>query len=129
MPLLRFDIIEGRSDSEINKLLNASHEAILEAFEVPSRDRYQIVNEHKPSRMIVEDAGLGINRSKDVVLLQVASRPRSKEQKINFFRILADKLEKTCGLSSNDLVVTFLINQDEDWSFGMGRAQFLTGEL
>lgn len=28
-----------------------------------------------------------------------------------------------------DLIVTMMENSKEDWSFGAGRAQFLTGEL
>jgi hypothetical protein len=28
-----------------------------------------------------------------------------------------------------DLIVSITENDDEDWSFGHGRAQFLTGEL
>jgi len=27
------------------------------------------------------------------------------------------------------VVVSFVENGDEDWSFGLGRAQFLTGDL
>lgn len=38
-------------------------------------------------------------------------------------------LEARCGLSPDDLMVTLVENADEDWSFGRGRAQFLTGGL
>ncbi len=63
MPLLRIDVIEGRTDAELKALLDAAHRAMLAAFNVPDRDRYQIVTEHKPSRMIIEDTGLGIPRT------------------------------------------------------------------
>ena len=43
-------------------MLDAAHEAMLEAFGVPPGDRYQIVSEHKLSRMIVEDTGLAMPR-------------------------------------------------------------------
>jgi hypothetical protein len=36
---------------------------------------------------------------------------------------------KTCGIEQNDIVVSIVTNSDADWSFGDGRAQFLTGEL
>ena len=42
MPLLTFDLIEGRTEQEIRTLLDAAHRAVLRAFEVPERDRYQI---------------------------------------------------------------------------------------
>ena len=38
-------------------------------------------------------------------------------------------LAARCGLDSADLVVSITDNSDADWSFGYGRAQFLTGEL
>jgi hypothetical protein len=129
MPLLRFDLIEGRTDDELKTLLDAAHEAMLEAFKVPVRDRYQIVHEHKPSRMIVQDTGLGIERTDKVVMLQVTSRPRSREMKETFYRLLCEKLEAQCGIAPSDVMVDIVINGDEDWSFGLGRAQFLVGDL
>jgi hypothetical protein len=129
MPLLRFDLIEGRSDEELKDLLDAAHEAMLEAFKVPPRDRYQIVHEHKPSRMIVHDTGLGIPRTHKIVMLQVTSRPRSREMKEAFYRLLCEKLEARCGIPSSDVMVDIVVNSDEDWSFGLGRAQFLVGDL
>jgi phenylpyruvate tautomerase PptA (4-oxalocrotonate tautomerase family) len=129
MPLLRIDLIEGRTDAELRTLLDAAHRAMLAAFNVPDRDRYQIVHEHKPSRMIIEDTGLGIARTNEVVFIQVTSRPRERAAKENFYKLLAEELEESCGIASSDIVVSIVENTDEDWSFGLGRAQFLTGEL
>ena len=129
MPLLRFDLIEGRTDAELQTLLDAAHRAMLEAFKVPEGDRYQLVHEHKASRMIVEDTGLGIPRTKNVVFLQVTTRPRPREQKEAFYRLLTQELERSCGIAPSDVVISMVSNTDDDWSFGHGRAQFLTGEL
>jgi len=129
MPLLRFDLIAGRSDGELRVLLDAAHRAIVEAFGVPERDRYQIVHEHHASHMIIEDTGLGIPRTDKVVFLQVTSRKRKKKQKEDFYRLLCKELEKECGISPSDVVVSIVENGDEDWSFGLGRAQFLTRDL
>ena len=129
MPLLRFDLIEGRSPDELKTLLDAAHRAMLAAFKVPDRDRYQIVHEHKPGTMIVEDTGLGIPRTDKVVFLQVTSRPRGREAKQAFYRLLTEELEKSCAIAPSDVVVSVVENTDDDWSFGLGRAQFLTGEL
>ena len=129
MPLLRFDLIEGRDEAELKALLDAAHRAMLEAFKVPQRDRYQIVHEHKPGHMIVEDTGLGIERTDRVVFLQVTSRPRTREQKEAFYRLLCEELMRSCGIAPSDVVVSIVENTDADWSFGNGRGQFLTGEL
>src|SRR5688572_33482001 len=104
MPLLRFDLSEGRTDAELQTLLDAAHRAMLAAFKVPERDRYQIVNEYKPSRMVVEDTGLGIPRSDKVVVVQVISRPRGKEAKQTFYRLLTEELQASCGIAPSDVV-------------------------
>lgn len=129
MPLLRIDLYEGRSDNELTKLLDTMHAVMLEAFEVPARDRYQIVAEHRPSRMLMEDTGLDIPRTKDFVMIQVTTRPRSREMKETFYRRMAEELEKRCGVAPSDVMMNFVTCTDEDWSFGHGRAQFLTKEL
>lgn len=129
MPLLRFDLVEGRSPSELQTLLDAAHDAMLEAFEVPPGDRYQIVHEHPAAHMIVEDTGLGIPRTDERVMLQVTTRPRSRAMKEAFYRLLCERLQEKCGIAPSDVVVSMISNTDEDWSFGHGRAQFLTGEL
>ena len=129
MPFLRFDILEGRSDQEIAALLDATHRVVLATFRVPERDRYQIVHEHKPSRVRIEDTGLGFERTEKVVLLQITTRPRTTEEKTAFYRALCDELAHSCSIPPEDVMVNIVENMDEDWSFGRGKAQFLTGEL
>ncbi len=129
MPLVIFDIVKGRSVDQIAAMLDAAHAAMLESFGVPARDRYQIVNEHEASHLMVQDTGLGIERTQDVTIVRVVTRPRTQEQKTTFFRLLTDKLQAGCGIAPSNVVISLVVNDDEDWSFGHGRAQFLTGEL
>jgi hypothetical protein len=42
MPLVRFEVVEGRNENEIKSLLDATHRAMLSAFHVPERDRYAV---------------------------------------------------------------------------------------
>ncbi len=129
MPLVHIDLIEGRSHQEIATLLEAAHRALVTAFSIPERDRYQIVHEHPATHFIVQDTGLGIARSNRVVVLTVTSRPRTEEAKCKFYAELCRELEAACHISPSDVMVSMVINSDADWSFGNGRAQFLTGEL
>ncbi|QFY63505.1 tautomerase family protein (plasmid) [Rhizobium grahamii] len=129
MPLLKFHIYEGRSDEEIATLLDTSHAAMVRSFGVPNRDRYQLVTQHTARTMIAQDTGLGLERSPRFVLLEVVSRPRSREEKIRFYETLCLELSDRCGITAEDVMISFVQNSDDDWSFGMGRAQFVTGEL
>jgi phenylpyruvate tautomerase PptA (4-oxalocrotonate tautomerase family) len=129
MPLVRFDLVEGRSKEELQSLLDASHEAMVDAFQVPDRDRYQIVHQHPAHEMIIQDTGLGLERTKDVVVISLTSRPRTETQKEKLYQNLATYLQERCNISPEDLMVSIANNGDADWSFGNGEAQFITGRL
>jgi hypothetical protein len=129
MPLLYVDLIEGRAPADIRTLLDAIHDAVVEAFGVPPRDRYQVVRTHPSHEVVALDTGLGIERSDALVVVHVVSRRRSLEMKQRFYELAAANLAAKSGLDAKDLIVSITENGDEDWSFGHGRAQFLTGEL
>ncbi len=129
MPLVRFDLIEGRTKEELKTLLDVCHAAMVEAFEVPERDRYQIVNQHPEHEMIIEDTGLGFERTNKMVIISMTSRPRTDEQKKAFYDLLVKNLKEHCGVNPQDVMVSIANNGDGDWSFGNGTAQFLTGDL
>lgn len=129
MPLLRIDVYQGRTDDQLKKVLDGLHRAMVTSFGVPERDRYQIVHQHRMATMIAEDTGLDIPRTDAFVMVQVTTRPRSREMKEAFYRLAVEELEKHCDIAPSDVMINFVTCGDEDWSFGLGRAQFLTGEL
>ena len=129
MPLLRFDLIEGRDEKAIKKLLDAAHQAVLKSLGVPERDRYQVVHQHPAHELIVEDTGLGIERSRNLVLITVTSVQRTDTQKQALYKALVEELERQCGIDPKDVVISLVTNSRSDWSFGLGEAQFLSGKL
>ncbi|MBV5122374.1 tautomerase family protein [Bacillus halotolerans] len=129
MPLLRFDLIEGRDQKALQSLLDTAHQAMVEAFGVPESDRYQIVHQHPPNELVIHDTGLGFHRSKDLIVISITSKTRTKSQKEKLYALLAEKLEAECGISPEDLMVSITENGDAAWSFGLGEAQFLNGKL
>jgi hypothetical protein len=66
MPIVYYDILRGRTRDQIRALLDSTQAALVEAWEVPERDRFQVVTEHSPDEMIILDRGLGIERSEKV---------------------------------------------------------------
>ncbi|EEN84263.1 tautomerase family protein [Rhodococcus erythropolis] len=130
MPLVRIDLVEGRrTPSQLRVLADAVHQVMLDHFAAPDRDRYQIITEHQPHQIIVEDTGLGFDRTDDVVIIQILQQGRSELQKTNVYRALANGLESAAGLRPDDLIVSVSGNSRADWSFGHGVAQFLDGPL
>ena len=129
MPLVRIDVVEGRSEEELRRLADTVHGVMLDVFAAPPGDRYQIVTEHPAGRLFIEDTGLGFTRTDAVTVIQITQQGRSDRQKRAVYAALAARLEEECALAPEDLVVSITTNSLSDWSFGKGRAQFLEGDL
>jgi hypothetical protein len=72
---------------------------------------------------------LGYQRTDKLVFIQIFQQGRSAELKQAVYAELQKRLEKDCGVPGTDLIISCSANTKEDWSFGLGRAQFLTGDL
>lgn len=129
MPLVRIDVIEGRTPEALRTLADTVQAVLQDVFAAPPGDRYQIITQHPAGQIICEDTGLGIPRTDDLVVLQILQQGRDQQQKQALYRTLAERLEQRCGLAPSDLIVAVSGNGRDDWSFGLGRAQFVEGDL
>ena len=129
MTLIQVDLQKQDDKKRLKNILDTIHECAVEAFEIPERDRYQIVSQHDPEEMILLDTGLGFERTKDQIVVRVTSKQRPREKKEKLYSLLCERLNVNCGIPPKDLLVSITENSDADWSFGFGKAQFLTGDL
>ena len=129
MPLLKFDLVEGRDQQAIKALLDAAHRAVVKALGVPARDRFQIVYQHAAHELIIQDTGLGLKRTDNIVVISITSTYRTDEQKQKLYKALADELQRDCGIDPQDIMINLVNNSLSDWSLGCGEAHFLTGKL
>ena len=129
MPLVRIDVQEGRTPEALRLVADTVQDVMLDVFAAPPRDRYQIITEHPAGHIIAEDTGLGFERTDGVTVIQIFQQGRSEDQKKAAYRELARRLEELCGIAPTDLIVSVVANGRQDWSFGLGRAQFLEGDL
>ncbi|PZE38461.1 tautomerase family protein [Curtobacterium sp. MCPF17_031] len=129
MPLVRFDLATGRTPEAVRAIADATHQAIVDVYGIPERDRFQVITEHPPTQIIAQDAGLGFERTEGVVMIQVfTQRGRSDDAKQALYAAIHDALAGV-GVASEDVFIGYVENGPQDWSFGFGRAQYLTGEL
>ena len=129
MPLIRVDTFRNYSDEQLKTALDIIHQAAVNCFQIPDRDRYQIITQHAPNEMVLLDTNLGFTRSKDAIVIQVFSRKRSKEAKLNFYRQVATELTQALQIKGSEILISLVENGDADWSFGWGEAQFVSGKL
>jgi 4-oxalocrotonate tautomerase len=126
MPFVRIDLREGKSASYIQAISNAIQQAMVEQLDVPVRDQFQIISEHAPDHLVYNSSYLDVERSDDIVFIQVIlSTGRSTEQKRAFYARLAALLQENPGMRPQDVTIHLVENTREDWSFGNGEAQYL----
>lgn len=129
MPLVRIDVNAGRSSEELRGISDGIHQAILAEYRIPERDLFHIFTEHPEGQIRAQDAGLGFERSRGVVMIQIFTQQgRSQEAKSALFMKIATNLQ-SAGVAGEDVFVGYVENAAGDWSFGFGRAQYVTGEL
>jgi len=125
MPLVRISLREGKSDRYRQSIAAGVHQALVEAMDVPAQDRFQVITEHPAAGLIYDATYLGVQRSDDIVLVQITlSAGRKPGQKRKLFQLMAEILAKDPGLRPQDLMINLVETVWENWSFGNGEAQY-----
>ncbi len=70
MPLARIDLAAGKSADYRKTIGEVVYQAMMETLKAPKDDRFQIITEHTGDDFIVDPNYLGIQRSKDCVIIQ-----------------------------------------------------------
>ena len=99
---------------------------MVETIDVPPDDRFQMIHEHSPESLVADRRYLGIERSDDVVLIQITlNAGRTLEQKRALYRAIADRLAASSGLRREAIIVSLIEVPKENWSFGRGEMSYV----
>ena len=126
MPLVRIDVLEGRTDEELRRIGDSVHQAMVEQLNVPERDLFHVITRHTTATLQFNRHYLDIERSNQFVMVQVTlATSRTDEAKRAFYRRLAELLADRIGLRTEDGRRAGGGNERVDWSFGRGEASYL----
>jgi 4-oxalocrotonate tautomerase len=126
MPLVRIDLIEGKSPDYRDRLGEVVYKTLIDVLGVPERDRFQVVTEHKKAAMRYSPDYLGIDRTDDTVFVQITlNTGRPIELKKKFYKALADRFHDEVKLRREDVLINLVEVPKENWSFGNGEAQYI----
>jgi len=125
MPLARISHRSGKPAGFAKEVSAAVHEAMIAHFDVPRADLFHIVTEHVPGKsLIASDGYLGIDHTDDLVFVQLTvSAGRSLEKKKALFEAIAANVART-GIRPEDVIINLIETAKENWSFGLGKAQY-----
>jgi 4-oxalocrotonate tautomerase len=125
MPLVRIDLAAGKSANYRSTVGAVVYDAMIETLNVPKDDRFQIIAEHSAETFVIDPAYLGIQRTRDCIVIQVTLNDgRTVEQKRAFYKAVADGLHQRLKLRREDVVISLVEVRKENWSFGNGEAQY-----
>ena len=125
MPLTHISLRSGRSEAVHQAICDSVHAAMHETYDVPDDNEFLAITEHDAANFRYSKTYLGIARSDDVVLIQMtANNTRTPAQKQALFRRMAQLLEERAGLRPEDVFVNLVEVPKENWSLGLGLAQY-----
>ncbi len=125
MPFARIDLIRGKPAEYRRTIGEVVYKAMVEHLKAPEHDRFQVIAEHDAEDFIYDPSYLGIERTNDLVFIQLTLvGNRSVEQKRAFYSQVADELHERLKLRREDVLINLVPNGREDWSFGNGEASY-----
>ena len=126
MPLVRISLKRGKPPAWRQAIAEGVYQALRDSFDVPDKDRFVTISEHDDDDFIFDRSYLGIDRSDDFVIIQLTvSNTRPREQKQALYRRIVDLVSANPGLRPQDVFINLIEVLPENWSFGMGEAQYV----
>ena len=126
MPLTRVSLRRGKPAAYRRAILEGLYLAMRETFAVPEGDQFMTISEHDEDDFVYGADYLGIQRSEDLVIIQLTvSNTRPVEQKKQLYRKIVERLTENPGLRAEDIFINLVEVLPENWSFGLGEAQYV----
>lgn len=123
MPFVRISLPAGAGASGA-ALSDAVHQALVDTFDVPPDDRFQVIEELGAGGLVCTPSYLGIGHERPAFIQIVCSLGRSVAKKQALFARIAQLAAERAGWRDEDVIVHLVEVQKENWSFGNGLAQY-----
>ena len=127
MPLVRISLLAGKGEAFGRKVGDVVYQAMVDALNVPLKDRFQVITEHRRDSLIFDPEYLDIDRTDGFIAIQITlNEGRSVEMKKAFYARVAESLRRELDVRPQDVLINLVEVKKENWSFGNGIAQYAT---
>jgi len=125
MPFTQIQLKKGKSPEFRRALMDQVYLAMRETIAIPEDDRFATISEIEADNYNNSGSYAGIDRSDDVVFIQITlNAGRSVEKKKALYAEIAKRLASDPGIRTEDIVISLVEVAMEDWSLGNGIAQY-----
>ncbi len=125
MPLVRISLDRKFSKKTKDIISTSVHQTLMQEFNVPHNDYFQIIEELNTSQIKYPESYLGIHHSSEIIFIQIiAALGRSIDQKRRLYKKIAERIERGTEITKNNVFIVLLENAGaENWSFGNDEIQ------
>lgn len=126
MPLVRININKGASSEQVCAISDVVYEAMIGVANVQVHDKFQIITRHAADELVYPVEGyLGIDYTPEIIFIQVTwNAGLTVEVKKAFYKAVAEGIHLKAGVRIQDVWISLVDVQREDWSFGNGEMQY-----
>ena len=125
MPLVRIDIPNHYPSGFENQVGDLVYKAMLDCLKVPADDKFQILTRHAESELVKPGSYLGIEYSDQLIIIQITlNEGRTTEVKKAFYAGVAHSLNSALNIRKEDIMISLVEVNKENWSFGNGEMQY-----
>jgi phenylpyruvate tautomerase PptA (4-oxalocrotonate tautomerase family) len=118
MPLVKADIIEGKSREYKESLLSGIHNALISCFKIPADDRNQRINEIKKQNFKKRE-----NRSDNFTIIELTVfKGRSSNAKKKLYKKIVENLMRSPGIDPLDIIIYINEIPMENWGIMGGKS-------
>ncbi len=124
MPFVRIDLSAGKPAGYGAQVGQIVYQALTDIMNAPKDDLFQVIAEHSDGGMQFDRNYLGVHRSDDCVFVQITlNLGRTVEMKQRFYKAVADALFERLKLRTEDVFISLVEVQKENWFYGVANAQ------
>ena len=114
MPLVRIEMMKGKSSEYKKTLLDCVHEGLMESIGIEDWDRFQRIIEIDP-----EDFETTPGKTDKFMIIEITMFPgRSKEQKKALIETITQKLGARLSIEPTDVFIVLNEPSNENWGLG-----------
>jgi phenylpyruvate tautomerase PptA (4-oxalocrotonate tautomerase family) len=122
MPLVRIDLSKEVAPEALQAVSDVVYDAMIEVANVPEHDKFQVITRHNREELVYPAEGyMGVTYSPNIVFIQVTwNAGRTVDVKKAFYKAVAENIHAKTGLRKEDIWISLVSVEREDWSFGNG---------
>ncbi|MGH0418418.1 tautomerase family protein, partial [Bacillus cereus] len=127
MPFVSVYYPEGLSNKEeLKKVSNSIHKSLIEHFEIPENDYFQMFFPYPPNQFFYDPYYLleEKKRTENILHVSITCGPgRTINQKKRLYQSISRAISNHLNISTTDIFIILNETSAENWSFGQGVAQ------